>query len=95
MGYPYYYLFLKIKIKTIFFRIRNQHFIREFILQAREYSRDASSYPQDGSSTHMESYMEYLALLNHRHGQYFNTHFIRLIYTGICLYIPVFVYSIA
>uniref|UniRef100_A0A1I7V8A6 Anaphase-promoting complex subunit 11 n=1 Tax=Loa loa TaxID=7209 RepID=A0A1I7V8A6_LOALO len=36
---------------------------------ARRRSRDVFSYPQDDSSTHMESYMEYLALLNHRHAQ--------------------------
>ncbi|MCP9265702.1 Anaphase-promoting complex subunit 11 [Dirofilaria immitis] len=36
---------------------------------AREHSRDIFGYPDDDSSTHMESYMEYLALLNHRHGR--------------------------
>uniref|UniRef100_A0A915PTU3 Anaphase-promoting complex subunit 11 n=1 Tax=Setaria digitata TaxID=48799 RepID=A0A915PTU3_9BILA len=36
---------------------------------AREHSRDVFGYSQDESSTQMESYMEYLALLNHRHAQ--------------------------
>ncbi|KAK6110854.1 Anaphase-promoting complex subunit 11 domain protein [Brugia pahangi] len=36
---------------------------------ARDHTRDVFSYPQDDSSTHMESYMEYLSLLNHRHAQ--------------------------
>ncbi|CAG9537706.1 unnamed protein product [Cercopithifilaria johnstoni] len=35
----------------------------------REHSRDVFGYSQGDSSTHMESYMEYLALLNHRHAQ--------------------------
>uniref|UniRef100_A0A1I8EJL0 Anaphase-promoting complex subunit 11 n=2 Tax=Wuchereria bancrofti TaxID=6293 RepID=A0A1I8EJL0_WUCBA len=51
------------------FRNRSQGFVREFILQARDHARDVFSYPQDNSSTHMESYMEYLSLLNHRHAQ--------------------------
>ncbi|VDO11588.1 unnamed protein product, partial [Brugia timori] len=46
-----------------------ESFVREFILQARDHTRDVFSYPQDDSSTHMESYMEYLSLLNHRHAQ--------------------------
>ncbi|VDK82441.1 unnamed protein product [Litomosoides sigmodontis] len=36
---------------------------------AREHSRDAFIHSQDEPSAHMESYMEYLALLNHRHAQ--------------------------
>ncbi|VDP13023.1 unnamed protein product [Onchocerca flexuosa] len=36
---------------------------------ARQHARDVFGYSQDDSSTHMESYMEYLALLNHRHAQ--------------------------
>lgn len=48
----------------------SQGFVSELILQAREHSRDVFIYSQDEPSAHMESYMEYLALLNHRHGHY-------------------------
>lgn len=67
--YVEYYSFLKIIKGSEVFRNCNQGFVREFILQARDHTRDVFSYPQDDSSTHMESYMEYLSLLNHRHAQ--------------------------
>ncbi|KAL3982535.1 Anaphase-promoting complex subunit 11 domain protein [Acanthocheilonema viteae] len=50
------------------FEISNSNFDADSSA-ARGNSRDVFSYSQDDSSTHMESYMEYLALLNHRHAQ--------------------------